>query len=169
MRAYHQLTASAVLVLVGLLVSVSPTAGELIEPTQTLEGKQQPTTGRLTILSEPPGQKIALDGKSLGKTPTFLLEIEAGVHTLRVTDSETDIYVEPGKTLKVSLFRNEFVFIPLKEKEAETQPEIETAMGAGEITAPRQKDPVKVRVEENREEAQERWQKFVDRSRPWGF
>jgi hypothetical protein len=169
MRAYLKLTSSSLFLLVCLLVYVSPTTGELIEPTQTLDGEQQPTTGRLTILSEPPGQKITLDGKSLGKTPTFLVEIEAGVHTLRVTDSETDVYVGPGKTLKVSLFKNEFVFIPVKEIEAEAQAEMDAGMEAGETTAPRQKDPVQVRVKENIEEAQERWQRYVDGSRSWGF
>jgi hypothetical protein len=169
MRTYFKMTVSALFFLVSLLIYVSSTTGELIEPTQTLEGEQQPTTGRLTILSEPPEQKIMLDGKTLGKTPIFLVEIEAGVHSLRVADSKTDIYVEPGKTLKVSLFKNEFVFIPVKEKEAEAQPEIEAATGAGETTAPRPRDPVQVRVEENREQAQERWQRYVDGSRTWGF
>ena len=169
MRTYFKLTASAVFLLVSLLVYASPTIGELIEPTQTLEGKQEPTTGRLTILSEPPGQKITLDGKDLGKTPRFLVEIEAGLYTLRVTDSKTDIYVKPGKTLKVSLFKDEFVFIQVKEKEAEAQPEMETGIGTGETTAAQPRNPVQVRVQENREQAQQRWQRFVDRSQSWWF
>jgi hypothetical protein len=169
MKAYLQLTASAVVLLVSLLIYGSPATGELIEPTHSLEGEQERTTGRLTILSEPPGQKATLDGEALGKTPIFLVEIDAGIHTLRVADSETDVYVEPGKTLKVSLFKDEFVFIPVKEKEVGAQPEMEAGVGASKPTTPRQKDPVKSRVEENKEEAQQRWQEYIDGSRSWGF
>ena len=169
MRAFIKLTACAVFLCVSLLAYSPPTSGELIEPSRTLEGEQQPTTGRLTILSEPPGQKITLDGKSLGKTPNFMVEVDSGIHTLRVKDSETDIYVKPGKTLKVSLFKNEFVFIPVKEKEGEGQTETEAALGEGETTAPQPRDPVQTRVKQNREEAQRRWQRYIDGSRPWGF
>jgi hypothetical protein len=125
MRKCAKLTVFSVFFVVSLLLNVSPTSGELIEPTRTLEGEREPVMGRLTVLSEPPGQKITLDGKAIGETPTFLLEIEGGIHTLRVSDSETEIYIEPEKTLKISLFKDEFVLIPVKEKEIEAQAEIQ--------------------------------------------
>jgi hypothetical protein len=133
---------------------------ELIEPTQTLDGKQEPK-GRLTILSEPPGLKIILDGQEMGNTPAFLLEIEEGIHTLQVNDSETEIYISPGKTLKLSLHKERFIFISVAEKEVESQSGSEAIRETGKIGSKRPRDPVKSRNEINRRQAIDRFNEFL--------
>ena len=149
------------------LIFISPAVpAELIEPSRSFEGEQQPTTGRLTVLSEPPGLKITLDGDSLGKTPTFMVEVEEGIHTLRVKDSQTDIYVKPGETLKISLHKNEFILIPVKEKPVEEQPVTEAKTETGETGVATTRDPIQQKVDRDRRKSQQRWQRFIDGSSP---
>jgi len=133
---------------------------ELIEPTQTLTGEQKPT-GRLTVLSEPPGLEIILDGNDLGKTPAFLMEVDEGIHTLQVKDSKTEIYIKPGKTLKLSYHKEKFIFIPVAEKEIKKQqgPEVKREMSKTRLKQP--KDPIQLRNEKNRQQAIERFNKFL--------
>jgi hypothetical protein len=151
-----------VAILLVYLFTSSPTSlAELIEPTQTLKGKQE-DPGRLTVLSEPPGLKIALDDNSLGKTPAFLVEVDAGIHTLRVKDSKIQIYIKPGKTLKISLHKDKFIFIPVAEKEDEQQPEIKTTTGSREAEFTRPRDPVRIQAEKNRRNTIKRFNKFLD-------
>ena len=166
MRGFFKLIIFGVSIIVYFFANSPISFAELIEPTQTLEGEKQPTTGRLTILSEQPGQKITLDGKLLGKTPTFLVEIEAGVHTLRVTDSEMDIYVEPRKTVKISLHKNEFILIPDKEIQVEPEAEIEVRTQTPEASTEQSRDPLRQRVDKNRRRSQQRWQQFLDGTKP---
>jgi len=144
---------------------LSSAFAELIGPTRNL-GEKFEAMGRLTVLSEPPGYKISLDGNRLGKTPAFLVEVKPGIHKLRVRDSETEIYLEPGKTLKISLFKNEFIQIPVESKVAEKQqPDLEQQRQVS--TSPAlQPSPAEVRIQENRNRAKERWMRFVDGSSP---
>ena len=44
-------------------------------------------------------------------------EVKPGSHELRVRRSETDVYVETGKTLTLSFFKGSFIVVPV-EKEA---------------------------------------------------
>lgn len=134
---------------------------ELIEPTQTLDGKQEPK-GRLTVLSEPPGLKIILDGHDMGNTPAFLLEVDEGIHTLQVRDSETEIYITSGKTLKLSLHKEKFIFIPVAEKEVERQSGPEAIRETGKTGSKRGRDPVERRNERNRRQAIDRFNKYLD-------
>ena len=98
-----------------LAYPLSPNA-ELIEPTRTLGGTANPP-GSLTVVSEPPALDITLDDSHIGETPAFLKNIKSGIHKLRVKDSETEIYIEPGETLQISLHKGEFIHIPVSEKE----------------------------------------------------
>ena len=166
MGVLFKLMVYVVTVLVSLLAFSSLSATELIEPTQTLGGKPKQTTGRLTVLSEPPGLKISLDGDSLGETPAFMVEVQEGVHTLRVKDSQTDIYVQPGKTVKISLHKNEFILIPVKEKPVEEQSVTEVSTGTRATSAARPRDPIRQQVDRDRRRSQQRWQQFIDGTKP---
>lgn len=73
------------------------------------------------MVSEPSDLDVFLDGSEIGKTPVWSEEVKSGIHTLRVKHAETDIYVEPGKTLKVSLFKGTFISIAEEEKKVEKQ------------------------------------------------
>lgn len=101
----------AVLLAALLPAGNAPSAGELIEPTRTLDdaGKAE---GKLLVFSEPPGLPVSLDGLSIGKTPTSIEEVNPGIHDLQVETRETRITIEPGKTLAISLFKGYFVRIP---------------------------------------------------------
>jgi hypothetical protein len=166
MRSYLRLVLLAAFVFAALYLNLSAVAAELIEPTRSLDGEQLPTTGRLTVLSEPPGLKISLDGDSLGKTPAFMMEVEGGVHTLQVKESETDIYVKPGKTLKISLHKGEFILIPVKEKPVEEQPPTQVATEKPATGAATTRDPIRQKVDRDRRQSRQRWQRFIDGSSP---
>jgi len=88
----------------------------LIAPTRSLEGNQE-ALGRLTVVSEPRGLGVFLDGSEIGQTPVWVKEVKPGSHKIRVRRSETDVYVGTGKTLTLSYFKGLFVVIP-EEKEA---------------------------------------------------
>jgi len=164
MKIIFKLVFLVAVVYVSRFVFLSSASAELIEPTHNF-GEQAETTSRLTILSEPPGLKVSLDGKGLGKTPAFMLEVNPGIHELRIKDSETEIYLEPGKTLKISLFKNEFIQIPVGVKTSEQPPELEQQK---EVSAPEpiKPTPEEVRTQENRDRAKDRWMRFVDGSSP---
>ena len=166
MRLHNKLMLLVIMVSLNLIVISSAVPAELIEPSRSLGGEQQPTTGRLTVLSEPPGLKITLDGDSLGKTPTFMVEVEEGIHTLRVKDSQTDIYIKSGKTLKISLHKNEFILIPVKEKPVEEQPVTEVSTETLTTRAATPRDPIRQKVDRDRRRSQQRWQQFLDGTKP---
>ena len=109
-------------VLMGIF-SISAKA-ELIEPTRTLEGGSIPKS-KLNVFSEPPNLDVFLDGIKIGETPVKLDEVEPGIYTLRIKDSETKIHIELGKSTKLGFFKGFFVEIPEKEKEIEKQPKKE--------------------------------------------
>lgn len=166
MKIRFRLIFFLVIVYVFQFVCLSSVSAELIEPTRNLEGQQTEAMGRLTVLSEPPGLNVTLDGNGLGKTPAFMVKVKLGIHNLRVRDSETEIYLESGKTLKISLFKNEFIQIPVESKVAEKQqPDLEQQR---QVSAPPavQPSPAEVRTQENRDRAKERWMRFVDGSSP---
>ena len=166
MRVFFKFMVHVVIVPFFLLAFSSLAASELIEPTQTLDGKPIQTTGRLTVLSEPPGLKITLDGDSLGETPAFMVEVQEGVHTLRVKDSQTDIYIQPGKTVKISLHKSQFILIPVEEKPVEEQPPTEVTTEEPPTSVTTSRDPIRQKVDRDRRQSQQRWQRFIDGSSP---
>jgi len=117
------------------LFSAGPHA-QLIEPTRSLEGAPD-GTGLLSVLSEPPGMDVQLDGKVIGKTPIFSARFPPGVHVLRVGGSETEIQIAAGKTFAISWFKGAFIEIPETAK-----PPAETAQGLPQPgAAPRPEEP----------------------------
>ena len=132
--------------------------GELIPPTRTLEGTEQ-MPGTMSVLSEPPGLKVFLDGSNMGKTPVRYKKVRSGYHTLQVQDAETDIYLGPGKRLQISLFKGSFIMIPSEEKEGEKQP----SPAQGELTEP---SALARPAKERREKDLSLWERYVNGSSP---
>ena len=103
-----------------LLIANLSAAADLIGPSRTLKtAANEPAN--LDVLSEPPNLDVTLDDTFIGKTPIFLPDVKPGTYQLRVRDSETTIYVEPGSTLRISLFKGEFINIPVKKAEPVVQ------------------------------------------------
>ncbi|MGD2097861.1 MAG: PEGA domain-containing protein [Desulfobacterales bacterium] len=142
------------------LICLPLSHAELIEPTQRLDGEQK-QTGRLTVLSEPPGLEIVLDGNNLGKTPAFLMEVDEGIHTLQVKNSKIEIYIKPGKTLKLSYHKEKFIFIPVAEKEIKKQPGPDEKNEMSKARPKQPKDPIQLRNEKNRQQAIDRFNNFL--------
>lgn len=137
-----------------LVASLVCHGGELIPPSQTLRGPRQILT-KLTVLSEPPGLKVFLDGSEIGKTPVRR-QVKAGSYTLRVKDSETEIEAEAGEEVKISLFKGSFIPIPKTERAAEKQPGLEQE----EIEAQKTPEP----SQEQRTTDLTPWERFVNGS-----
>jgi hypothetical protein len=93
-------------------------ADDLIPPTRTLESYWI-APGRVTVVSEPPGLEVFLDGSKLGETPVWLRQVDPGLRKLQILQAQTDIFVQPGKTLQVTLFKGSFIIIPEEDKKAE--------------------------------------------------
>ena len=111
------LTFFFVFVSVFLMIQSLCISAELIDPSRTLKNHQKPM-GRLSVVSEPPGLDVFLDQSNICKTPIFSVEIISGTHSLRVKDTETEIYILPNKPLRLSLFKGTFIEVKKKEKEA---------------------------------------------------
>jgi hypothetical protein len=92
---------------------------ELIEPTRTLKSSEV-SSGRISLFSEPPGLDVFLNSEKLGKTPLTSLEVKAGEHKLRIGEAETEIFIEPGESVRFSLYKGSFIEIPKEEQEEET-------------------------------------------------
>lgn len=84
---------------------------QLIEPTRSIEGASD-SAGRLSVLSEPPGIEVQLDGNVIGQTPIFSARFPSGAHVLRIRDSEIDVRLEAGKPTAISWFKGAFIEIP---------------------------------------------------------
>jgi len=96
-------------------------AADLIEPSRTLKSVDK-RMGKLTISSDPPMLDVKMNGTAIGETPVVLQEVEPGFHVIQVKDSETEIYVEPGKSIQLSWFNGAFIEIPIETKESSAQP-----------------------------------------------
>jgi hypothetical protein len=125
----------AVLIAVLLPVGNAPLADELIAPSRELGGAVK-SQGQLIVFSEPPGLPAALDGRSLGQTPTAIETVDAGTHKLRVEAKETEIAIEPGQTLAISLFKGDFVRIAKTEEAPVQAPKKEAAPAVESRPAP---------------------------------
>jgi len=99
-----------------LLMPSLASSSELIEQTRTLEPTGE-SPGKLSVFSEPPGFVVSLDGAGIGKTPVISMVVEPGTHALRVNGEETEIYVVPGKDLRLSLHKGSFIELPAETKE----------------------------------------------------
>ena len=125
------------------LLGYSPAwSSELIKPTRALDSVGE-KPGKLSVFSEPPGLEVTLEGTKIGKTPLILDEVNPGSHRLQVKNSETDITIEPGKTLQISLYKGKFVLIPATDKKPPKQPK------AAETPQTKSKPP-RSRAEEQR-------------------
>lgn len=102
--------------LVFLLVAITSKSGEIIEPTRTLQSSGV-ANGKISVYSEPPGLDVFLDNSKIGETPIVSLDIEPGPHNLNVKDSKKEIFIMPGKSLRISLYKGNFIGIPEKERE----------------------------------------------------
>lgn len=102
--------------MVFLLVAITSKSGELIEPTRTLQSSKV-ANGRISVYSEPTGFDVFLDNANIGKTPIVSLDIEPGSHDLKIKDSKKEIFIVPGKSLRLSLYKENFIEIPEKERE----------------------------------------------------
>ena len=107
-----------------LLVYSPAWSSELIKPTRALDSTGE-KLGKLSVFSEPPGLEVTLEGVIIAKTPIFLDEVKPGTHRLQVKNSETDITIEPGKLLQISLYKDQFILVPATDKESPKQPETE--------------------------------------------
>jgi hypothetical protein len=124
--------------LVLLLITIPAFASDLIEPTQTLSSPVE-SAGELSVFSEPPELDVTIDGTQIGKTPVVGQKVEPGIHVIRVKDSETEIYVKPGKFTKLSWFKGAFIEIPAEVKEGRKQ-QREEKKEAPQIRMPEQSD-----------------------------
>ena len=88
---------------------------QLIEPTRSIESASD-EAGFLNVLSEPPGIDVQLDGIVIGKTPIFSTQLTPGSHVLRMKGSETDIYLDAGKTFTITWFKGSFIVVPATPK-----------------------------------------------------
>ena len=122
MKKTIKITIVLVFGLAFLLVYSPAWCSELIQPTRALDSTGE-KLGKLSVFSEPPGLEVRLEGTIVGNTPILLDEVESGSHRLRVKDSETDITIEPGKTLQISLYKDKFILIPATDKKSPKQPE----------------------------------------------
>lgn len=103
-----------------LLINSLSFASDLIEPTRTLSDMGH-NEGKLSVFSEPPRLDVKMDGTVIGETPVELQAVEPGIHVIQVKASEIEIYVKPGKSVKLSWFKGAFIEIPVKIKEGRKQ------------------------------------------------
>ncbi|MCW9017554.1 MAG: PEGA domain-containing protein [Kangiellaceae bacterium] len=108
------------------VVAAIAVGGELIQPTRTLQSSEI-SSGSLTVFIEPPGLEVFLDQSNIGKTPIHAVEVTPGTHSLRIKDTENEIHVRSGKSLRLSWFKGTFIEVKAPEKETIQKPEEGTA------------------------------------------
>lgn len=135
---------------------------ELLEPTRSLKATAE-YTGQLTVFSEPPGLRVKLNGTLVGQTPMRIKAVDPGIHQLQVRESVTEIYIGPGQTFHISLFKNKFIQFQVAKKDA-AEPS-----GAGKTLSPETSAPEpssqNLRTKEKNHKAWERWMLFVNGSK----
>ena len=95
-------------------------SAQLITPSRTLEGEQK-LMGRLSVFSEPPMLNVLLDGISIGNTPVISKQVIPGAHVLRIKDTEKEIMILPGKSIRLGFYKDSLIEIPEKKAEAPAQ------------------------------------------------
>jgi hypothetical protein len=142
-----------------LILCLAPLRGagdELIPPSRTL---QEPgsTWGGLTVFSEPPQLEVYLDGKKVGETPVWLKHVKAGFHRLRVEHSETDIYLEPGGSIELSLYKGSFINLAREKRKGEKETGVEAER-------PTEHGKAAEAPKEPRDTDLTPWEKFINRT-----
>ncbi len=94
---------------------------QLIEPTRSLEPTEEPP-GRLAVYSEPPDMPVLLNGIVLGKTPLVRQDVAPGVYVVTVDEKEKQVRVAPGKTMRLSYHKGDFLVLPEKRPESPKEP-----------------------------------------------
>ena len=97
-------------------------SGDMIQPTRTLQSPEK-MTGKISVFSEPPGLDVFLNHSKIGKTPVIAMEVKVGMYSLEVHNAKTQIYVMPGKSIRLSLFKNKFINVKEPKKEKIQKPE----------------------------------------------
>ena len=92
----------------------------LIEPTRTQEPIDE-KSGTLSVLSEPPGLDVSLDGAGIGKPPIISKVLGSGIYILRGKGEKTEIYITPGKNLRVGLYKGSFIEFPAEKNAVRPQ------------------------------------------------
>lgn len=128
---------------------------DLIEPSRKLGGPEK-KWGGLTVFSEPPQLEVYLDGEKRGSTPLWLRQVEATLHTLKIDDMATHVQIRDGKTVRIGLFKGEWM--TFSEVAEET-----VAPKTTEKDAP-QHPPMQQPQEEQKKEALSLWERFVNGS-----
>jgi hypothetical protein len=126
MRIYPNLLILSIFFIFLFVPTTHGVGGELIQPTRTLKSTEK-LPGDLSVFSEPSGLDVFLNHSKIGKTPILSMEVKPGIYSLKVGDSKTQIDVSPGKPLRLSLFKGNFIKIKAQEKETIRIPEKETA------------------------------------------
>lgn len=106
------------------LINLPAFASDLIEPTRTLSSPAE-SAGQLSVFSEPPELEVKMDGTQIGKTPVVGQKVAPGIHAIRVKASETEIYIKPAKSTRLSWFKGTFIEIPAESKEFRQQQFVE--------------------------------------------
>ncbi len=132
---------------------------ELIKPSRSLKSTSG-GPGSLTVFSEPPGQDVKLDGSSVGSTPIRVKTLDPGIHRLQVGGAATEIYIEPGHTFHISLFRDRFIKLDVTQNQAAAS----TDNGGRSAVDRRasQETPQQFSTNEENRKAWKRWMQFVD-------
>jgi hypothetical protein len=92
--------------------SVGVNPGETATVSATLVPKQTPTTGAITISSEPSGANVYLDNAYKGLTPITIPDVSPGTHTVELkvdgySDWSTSVQVTSGSSQSVSALMTE--------------------------------------------------------------
>jgi hypothetical protein len=149
-------TALAVPALVVLSARIA-TGGELIEPTRSLETRQE-ATAALLVTSEPPLQPVVLDGAPVGRTPLRLPAVAPGEHTVGVGGAEAGIVLRPGRRTIVSLYKGELlVSSPAERPPPPRSPAVQAP------PAPRARAPVETPPPPSETFS---WERFLTRTSP---
>lgn len=125
MKIYPNLLILGIFFVLFVVPATHAVGGELIQPTRTLKSAEK-LPGTLSVFSEPSGLDVFLNHSKIGKTPILSMKVTPGSHSLKVKDTETQIDVIPGKSLRLSLFKGTFIRIQEQEKETIQKPEKET-------------------------------------------
>ena len=138
-------------------VPLSIAADDLIAPTRSLDGERE-VSGKLSVVSEPPDQQVFLDGSEIGRTPVRLKQVNPGPHELRVSRSETDLFVESGKTLTISNFKGAFIVVPEAKETAKEPPAApdKPTESTKQMKPPEEKKPTEPTP----------WDRFLNKSSP---
>ncbi len=141
--------------------NISGLQAELLEPTRSLKAADE-DPGRLTVFSEPPGLSVKLDGALVGQTPMRIERVEPGIHQLQVSESTTEINIEPDKTFHISLFKNKFIQFQVAKK-ATAEPSGSEKTSTAE-TRFRETSAEQLKAKEENRKAWGRWMLFVNGS-----